>query len=261
MNCREYRAFIDDALDVSLKDSLEQRVKLHLDHCPACRNYYERRRQEHVALFSVMNAAYADTHLPPNFADRVIAEIVAGDVSRRRSFFVRVPRWALIAASLVVMAGFVFAATVVVDRIVSGAPDSAGDGEMAVLGDSSLLPSPSRHLAISTPQHLSISTPEGEPEMKKGKAAVAALTAAMAAAPLAAANGDEYQFIISGDPIAAETADCSSASSATAALTVGTLSDGFVCDSEFEARSRTTDESSARALRSDKFKGMIISFK
>ena len=124
MNCREYRALIDDALDVSLKDSLEQRVKLHLDHCPACRNYYESCRQEHVALFSVMNSAYADIRLPSNFADRVLAEIVAGNMARKRSFFVRMPRWALIAASLVAMAGFVFAATVVVDAVIAKDDDS-----------------------------------------------------------------------------------------------------------------------------------------
>ena len=260
MNCREYRALIDDALDVSLKDSLEQRVKLHLDHCPACRNYYEHRRQEHVALFSAMNAAYANTHLPPNFADRVLAEIVARDVSRKRSFFVRVPRWALIAASLVVMVGFVFAATVVVDRLVSVVSNSAGDSESAVLGDSSLFPSALQHLNTSTSQHLGVSTPEGEPEMKKGKAAAVALTVAMAAAPLASANGDEYQFIISGDPIAAATEGSSSDSSATTALMSGPLVADFVHGSELEARYCTTDESNTCSLRSDKA-GLIISFK
>ena len=97
--------------------------------------------------------------------------------------------------------------------------------------------------------------------MTKRKAAATALTAAMAVAPLAAANGDEYQFIISGDPVAAETAGISSGSSETVPLTVGTLSDGFVHESEFEARSRTVDESATSALRFDKFKGIIISFK
>ena len=96
--------------------------------------------------------------------------------------------------------------------------------------------------------------------MKKGKAAVAALSAAMAAAPLAAANGDEYQFIISGDPVAAETEGSSSDSSATTALMSGPLADGFVYDAELEARYRTMDESATCALRSDKA-GLMISFK
>ena len=102
---------------------------------------------------------------------------------------------------------------------------------------------------------------KGENAMTKRKAATAALTAAIAAAPLAAANGDEYQFIVSGDPVAAETAGISSSSSETVPLTVGTLSGGFVHESEFEARSRTVDESSTNVLRSDKFKGIIISVK
>ena len=93
------------------------------------------------------------------------------------------------------------------------------------------------------------------------KPAMAAMSAALAAAPLAAANGDEYQFIISGDPVAAETAGISSSSSETVPLTVGTLSDGFVHESEFEARSRTVDESATSALRFDKFKSIIISFR
>ena len=97
--------------------------------------------------------------------------------------------------------------------------------------------------------------------MTMRRPAMAALSAALAAAPLAAANGDEYQFIISGDPVAAETAGISASSSETVPLTVGTLSGGFVHESEFEARSRTVDESSTNALRSDKFKGIIISVK
>ena len=97
--------------------------------------------------------------------------------------------------------------------------------------------------------------------MTKKKAAVAALASAMAAAPLTAARGDGYQYIISGDPVAAETAGSSSASSAASSLTSGTLADGHVLASELEARYRTTGESAFTALRSDKFNAMIIIFK
>ena len=223
MNCREYRALIDDALDVSLKDSLEQRVKLHLDHCPACRNYYESCRQEHVALFSVMNSAYADIRLPSNFADRVLSEIVAGNMARKRSFFVRMPRWALIAASLVLMAGFVFAATVVVDAVIANGDDSkrteetqtteGADGgaapavstDVPYVSDVASVPSSSsaeNQQTINNQQSTTDNKLKEERAMTKRKAAAAALTAAMAAAPLAAADGDGYQFIISGYPVA-----------------------------------------------------------
>ena len=97
--------------------------------------------------------------------------------------------------------------------------------------------------------------------MTRKKAAAAALSAAMAVGPLAAANGDEYQFIISGDPVAAATEGSSSASSGTGPLTGGPLADGTVFASELEARYRTTGESQARRLRSDKFKSIFISFK
>ena len=94
--------------------------------------------------------------------------------------------------------------------------------------------------------------------MSKVKAATAALTAAFAAAPLAAANGDEYQFIISGDPVAAETVGSSSDSSGTSALVSGTLADGVVLESAFETRYCTWYDSPARSLRSDKCNGVII---
>ena len=97
--------------------------------------------------------------------------------------------------------------------------------------------------------------------MTRKKAAAAALSAAMAVGPLAAASGDEYQFIISGDPIAAATEGSSSASSSTGPLMGGPLADGTVFAAELEARYRTMDESPARRLRSDKFKSFMISFK
>ena len=99
--------------------------------------------------------------------------------------------------------------------------------------------------------------------MTMRKAAMAALAATMASAPLAAANGDEYQFIITPgyDADVASAAGSSSASSATASLTSGTLAGSVVYASELEARYRTMDESAARSLRSDEFKGTIISFK
>ena len=64
--------------------------------------------------------------------------------------------------------------------------------------------------------------------MRKGKAAAAALSAAMAVAPLGAVNGDEYPFILSGDPIAAATVGCSSVSSTAITLRTGALSNRYL---------------------------------
>ena len=96
--------------------------------------------------------------------------------------------------------------------------------------------------------------------MKGKKAAVAAMSAAMAVGPLAAARGDGYQFVVSGEIVAATTG-CSSDSSDATSLTSGTLADGYVCASALEARYRTMGESPTRKLRSDKFKSLIMSFK
>ena len=109
-----------------------------------------------------------------------------------------------------------------------------------------------------------LSTLKGEKAMNIKQKAAAAFTAALAAsAPLGAANGDEYQFIITPgyDADVASAAGSSSASSATASLTSGTLAGSVVYATELEARYRTMDESAARSLRSDEFKGTIISFK
>ena len=92
--------------------------------------------------------------------------------------------------------------------------------------------------------------------MRKGKAA-AALTAAMAAAPLAAANGDEYQFI---DPTTYPAANVShSARSAAMELETGALRIAAAAGG-LEARSRIKGASSAIALETSKFHALLIIF-
>ena len=273
MNCREYRELIDDALDTSLNGTLGHRVKLHLEHCTVCRDYYEHRQKEHVALFTAMNAAYGDVHLPSGFADNVI-EMIALEGARRKPFFARVPRWALIAASLVAMAGFVFAAAVVVDEMRGAAatnqddisvnqdggavnPDADG-GEMVGRVVLNAPDSPDAYQLPTTNYQLEPN--QGETTMTRRKAAAAALTAAMAAAPLAAANGDEYQFIVSGDPVAAETVGSSSASSDEITLETGALRVAGSAD-DLEARSRASRTSVAIALNATKFRTFIMTFR
>ena len=93
--------------------------------------------------------------------------------------------------------------------------------------------------------------------MIKVNAATAALTAAMAAAPLAAANGDEYQFIVSGDPVAAATVGSSSARSDEITLETGALRVAGSAD-DLEARSRTAVASVAIAINATKFRTFIM---
>ena len=176
MNCKEYRELIEDALDISLHGDPEKRVRLHLEHCDACRAYFERRRAEHVALFTGINAVYSDLHLPEEFANRLVASVRTRKVGRRVWRHFRLPKWALIAASLVAMVGFAFAAKVVVDEI-RGAK-VANQDETAVNQDETAVNQP--QLSTLDPQ-LSTSTQQGDTPMNKGRIAAASLTAALMA--------------------------------------------------------------------------------
>ena len=213
MNCQEYRELIEDSLDVSLHGEPEHRVKRHLEHCEACRAYFEVRRAEHAALFSRINAACAELHLPDGFSDRLVASVRARQTARRGWRRLALPRWALIAASVAVMAGFVFAATVVVDAVVDN--DSEGtEGTQATEGtDGSVAPAAPAEVVSDVPyvpdvasvpsiepdsQHPSSNNqPEnekGETKMNIKQKAVATLAAATLATAGFAANEMTYSF-------------------------------------------------------------------
>ncbi len=86
------------------------------------------------------------------------------------------------------------------------------------------------------------------------KAAVSAAAITASAAIPMAANADGYQFIVSGYPAA--NVSYSAASSGTSLVTA-TRKQPTAAQS-LEARYRTWDESDGIALRSDKFRGMIL---
>ena len=274
MNCQECESLFDEMVDRRVEEPTRQRMELHLSRCVICRDKLADRKRIHTLIFRALNGDNVRLHLPNGFADRLVAECRS---QPKRSFFPALPRWALIAASLAIVAGFVFAAAAV-GRAVLNAPNETIDDVPVPSTDYTLsstdyqLPSTISQLPSTISQlpttiyqlpstNYQLQINEGETTMTKKKAAAAALASAMAAAPLTAARGDGYQYIISGDPVAAETADSSSASSATSSLTSGTLADGYVLASELEARSRTTGESALTALRSDKFNATIIIFK
>jgi hypothetical protein len=85
---------------------------------------------------------------------------------------------------------------------------------------------------------------------------IAALVAVSAFSP-PASSAQGYQFIISGDPVAAATAKSCSSSSAGRALETGTL--GVLSSaSNLDARTSTVCASPGRALRSDGWSGGFI---
>ena len=282
MNCQEYRDLIEDALDVSLHGEPERRVRLHLEHCASCRDYFKVRQDEHVALFSGINAACEELRLPEGFADR-LAESVRNRRSARRGWRrLALPRWALIAASVAAMLGFAFAnvklimenvkledgesegtkvaegaeATVVEVAYATAIAPSTLSVPLASSGPStSSSPSESSSPSTQTTDAQLETNQEGETLMSKVKAATAALTAAMAAAPLAAANGDEYQFI---DPTTYPAENVSySARSSAVTVEAGALRVASVSD-DLEARSRTKSASAAILLDATKFHGSIL---
>ena len=260
MNCMEVRALVEDALDDSLTGNRKRTLALHLSRCDDCRAFFAAEREEHRRWFRAMNEPEARRHLPEGFVDDFIAKMIADHTQPKRIWaFTKVfRRIAAVLVAMLLFAGISYAAAMGI-RGVEAANLVADGGEMVGRVVLNAPDSPDAYQLPTTNYQLEPN--QGVKTMTRKKAAAAALTAAMAAAPLASANGDEYQFIVSGDPVAAETVGSSSASSATAALTVGTLADGVVCESEFEARSHTKDESPARALRSDKFKSIIISIR
>ena len=83
---------------------------------------------------------------------------------------------------------------------------------------------------------------------------------ALLAAVLAPLHADTYQFIISGDPVAAATEDSCAAVSSGTVLVTATRS-GESAASPIEARFRTWDESDGIALRSDKYRATMIIFR
>ena len=258
MNCQEYKGMIEDALDISLNGELEANIRRHLDHCAECREYLAIRQREHAAFFAGVNAAYSHLRSPPaDFADRVVREVAARRAARRGWRRFALPRWALIAASIAVMAGFVFAASVAVEAVFGGGDASEGtegtEGTERTVGSDAQMASPEVASVPSTSSDPSTipstqttdnqheTSQKGETLMSKVKAATAALAAAFTAAPLASASGDEYQFI---DPTTAVDSG---------ALRVASVSDNL------EARSRTKGASSAIMLDATKWHGMIIS--
>ena len=95
--------------------------------------------------------------------------------------------------------------------------------------------------------------------MNKTRTSLSLLASAslvLAAAP-PAASADGYQFIISGDPVAAATADTDYDVSAGTSLAVGLLG-GNSASGALEARRMTIGDSDGTALDSTELKAMVI---
>ena len=270
----EAQALIEDALDSSLSGSRKRALDLHLSRCDSCRAFFEREREEHRRWFQAMNEPAALRRLPDGFTDQFVTEIAKWRTAPQRKWmFVRAFR--RIAAALVAMllfAGLSYAAVVAIDglRGTEAANQDAVEGETGVTDvtggttvasdapQSTELTAPSapqsgrarspsapqsgRARSPSAPNQDSQSTPPGEQKMTRKKAAVAALTAALAAAPLSAADSS---YFAASDAITLETG---------AMCIAGTAG-------ELEARFRSHGFSSAIALNAIKFRTFIMTIR
>ena len=134
MNCQEYREMVDDYLDFSRTESPPGKIVRHLEHCASCREYLEKSKLVHIALFRGLNDAYEADRLPDGFADRLASAVAEKRGGVPPGF--RLPRWLYVASIAAVVAGFVFAATVAVESAKDGGGepglcDSAKSGETA----------------------------------------------------------------------------------------------------------------------------------
>ena len=176
MNCQEARKIVECVLDRNLSGSVKRRLDLHLSRCKDCRAFFAAEQAEHQRWFKALNSPEVPRHsLPPDFADRLAAAVVANS-AMRRSLFKRLPRWALIAASLALMAGFVFAAATVAEFDLPGFNRQSTEGDVK--------------FEIEEIRDASPITEEGGQSMTMRRPAMTALSAALAAAPLTAAVAD-----------------------------------------------------------------------
>ena len=202
MNCQETRELIEDAIDKRLAGGVKRRFDLHLAHCRECRRFYEAEQAEHARWFRAMNdtAAEPPRPLPPDFADRLVASVLAKDAVRT-SFFRRfhIPRWARIAASLTALASFAALAAVVGGRLSSIAGEEAQTAEgteamEAVESAGAAFADPAQDVppGASVPDFSSVSSnasTKGVKKMNARKATVVALAAAaLTTSPASAAT-------------------------------------------------------------------------
>ena len=187
MNCQETRKLFEDALDRRLSGGAKRKFDLHLSRCRPCRDLYEAEQAEHARWFRALNAAEPPHSLPPDFADRLVAAVVANEAKVKASFFrcLCLPKWLKRVACLAVLLfGVAFAATVVVDAI--SAKESEREETKATEAlDENLPGAEAAADAAEAPSVASNETNDrlptttyqtnGENEMKKGKAAAAAL--------------------------------------------------------------------------------------
>ena len=202
------------------------------------------------ALMEALNESVPPANLSSNFADRLLAR-----THRRARFW----KLLLVAGMFTAAVGAVITATSLlrddsrleIDERRMTNDKSSGEAIHGADADSENRHPGGDETSISTPQQGSTQVNN---TIRKATAIMSAL--AISAAPRLAAAGD-YQFIVSGYPVANPS---HSAVSSSMPLVVGMLASAST-PSSLEARCRTHDYSLGTSLRSDEYRAMIIIFR
>ena len=203
MNCMEAQALVEDALDESLAGGRKRALDLHLSRCDACRAFFAAEKDEHRRWFRAMNDPAVCRRLPEGFAEEFLASLAHGKAApqKRWAFVGMFRRIAAVLAAMLLFAGLSYAAAVAVNEL-SGddAPRDFADGNLSEMAgssaavqvsvdepvaDAALPAEPFSNGAVSllTEFH---NHQTGGTSMIKAKTAVAALSVAIAVAPLSA---------------------------------------------------------------------------
>ena len=266
MNCQETRKLFEDALDRRLSGGVKRKLDLHLARCRDCRKFYEAEQAEHARWFRAMNDAEAEPphSLPPDFADRLVAAVAANEAKVKASFFrrLRLPKWLKRVACLaVLLCGVAFAATVVMDAI-SAKESEREETKATEAFDENL---PGAETAAYTSEASSVASNEtntqqptityqtnGESEMKKGKAAAAAL------ALVALGAVSEVQ---STTPLRAVSSLYKSGCEPTEPAPASSVTSASGASAPLDSRAAQSATSDAVAFNSDGVPGMMMIFR
>ena len=203
MNCMEAQALVEDALDEALTGNRRRALDLHLSRCDACRAFFAAEKEEHRRWFGAMNDPAVCRRLSEGFAEEFLASLAHGKAAPQKRWAVvgMFRRIAAVLAAMLLFAGLSYAAVVAVDGLrdddaaqkttpeglqeTAESPAATSASEDEHVADAVLLAEPlsGGEASLATEFY---NQQSGEAIMNKSKAAAAALSVAMAAAPLAA---------------------------------------------------------------------------
>ena len=266
MNCQVVKRLVEDALDKRLSGAVKRQLDHHLAQCRDCRSFYEAEQAEHARWLSAMNDTVAEPPhpLPPDFADRLVAAVAANEAKVKASFFrrLRLPKWLKRVACLaVLLCGVAFATTVVMNAMT--AKESAREETEATEALEEILPgteaaadaAEASSVASNETNNQQLTTNDltkGESEMKKGKAAAAAL------ALVALGAVSEVQ---STTPLRAASSLYKSGCEPTEPAPASSVTSASGASAPLDSRAAQSATSDAVAFNSDGVSGMMMIFR